>query len=68
MRKNLLGSIVVAIFPGGGTGVGVGDELGTMALGEGEGLEVDVRLTALEALELVEVEVFSVKLAGATLV
>ncbi len=47
--------------------MGVGDTLGTVALGDGEGLVVAVRLAALEVVELVEVDVFSVTLAGATL-
>ncbi|MGZ7146236.1 MAG: hypothetical protein ACXVIA_05900 [Halobacteriota archaeon] len=59
--KKLLPSTVVAIFPDDGAGEDVGDELGVVvALGEGEELEVGFGLTALEAVVLVEVEVFVV--------
>ncbi len=68
VSKNLLASILVAIFAGGGVGEDVGDGLGVLVgLGDGEGLIVAVLLTALEVVVLVEVEVFSVKLAGTTL-
>ncbi len=50
-----------------GAGVDVGDALGTAALGDGEGLTAAVRLIAFVGVELVEVDVFSVTLIGATL-
>ncbi len=59
--------MVVATFPGG-VDEGIDDGLGVLvALGEGKGLTVAVLLIGLEVVELVEVEVFSVALTGATL-
>lgn len=77
VKKNAPASTAVAIFPDG-LGDDVGDALGvvvTLGKGEGgtgeggtgEGLEVGVGLTVLEAVVLAEVEAFSVRLAGATL-
>ncbi len=64
--KKLLAVIDVAVLPEGGAGEEVGDELGVLVvLGEGEGFTVTVLLTALEAVVVVETEVFSVELAGA---
>ncbi len=58
--------MAVAIFPEDGVDVGVGDGLATVALGDGDVTEVDVRLV-LEVVVLAEVEAFSVRLVGATL-
>ncbi len=60
------GVIIVAIFTCDGAGVGVGDGLVTVALGDGDAAELDVRLM-LEVVVLADVEAFSVRLAGATL-
>ncbi len=68
--KKLLAVIDVAVLPAGGAGEEVGEEVGNelgvlVVLGEGEGLTVAVLLTALEAVEVVETDVFSVELMGA---